>query len=1376
MSARRGTRLRRKPATIYQVEDTRGFASDGVDGEEKQDASIENGRDEESSDDGPECEDEEFTLAGTKAKPRESSRKETPTRALSTVSKSARPKCSPWSHTRRMRSAARANTGKNFADPKKNKLEDNEHTDVKDLLFEAVKSGKSSLETLLTGWRDRFEKDYEMAMKEVLNLVLQVHELFLGYLKMNISDIFANRQACGGKNQCAPESESLDQLNMGLLVDHIVEDLENIKGEYPLISRAKGMKKFQFNFEIFWDAFVRESYESEILFTSNLANDLIDWLTTLSSSEIRPIRHTATFAVLSLSNALVSSASKNSEQLAIVKRQFDAEVKSPISSSGTGNSPNIRKLSHLKDSKTFYENRSKQLLKLINLIFTGVVVRRYRDVMPEIRVVTIQCLGHWIITLPDQFLKDNFLKYLGWLLSDKSALVRLEVVEILCELYENDAFTDRLTLFTARFLPRYLELCNDVDDAVVEQCIHLLIAVDKHSLISSEIELQSVEKLVFDTEHEAIRKAAAEFVCLQYDAFGVAVSKTKNAKLKKEQLNTQAIALVEFAEEYIQNYSVPESAVETLVDAFWGLEDCLVLQEWRLMTDLLLVDKSAPDLSSDQQTILLRLLVASVRKLVGNANANKKELENIREEVTVAYCKDIPSLLLLYQADPDKLALILELIPMLTLKSEVIGHHSSHAKELLEMLKHAYLLHSNDELLTSLSLAITHLLQTEHSSLKREAEVIVHELIQEIVSKTERYLEADKKLFEKVAIVASDTPKTRTKKAKGRKKKSALTRDISDVDYNLRISLCRIKCLVKYLNIREYLPSVLSESKASGNDHAFEPDLKQGRMENFVIALGELLHRRTKSSLGLDEGFRYVDTIKHILTIIYFDLLWTTAPIFKAIEDDNKKKNDFEELAIDEVDSFIQIQIQKMCQLRSKLEEALLSVLEMHLVKTNEVADEKLKQSEENIDAELVQDDNVISYIKEVQRFAFLTLCDVRCLFVEKFSEATTPYDALEWKLPKALVLLTQMHFESEMDEAEEDEPELENEFEVHDSEAAHSFRDWQQKQQKKAEMLIALGRVALCNPSKKHQAAAVLQYYTSSGKPSVEVVKEFGKHIKIDAPVRYLEIQMTVLRRMFASILMWKQDVDAAQANNGNRDEVPEQEELKEKLRSTERELKELAKRFSQSFGIGKISSSLRTPFLRFLREGVRYALDRQAQFGFLDIMRAYLSHLDSSGMEQLREYFMERLNTLCDIPVESEELDSRWRALFDFQASIIPALENNLASSDLMLSPPLKKKRRSASSEPTPMQKTSIAEEVEDQNAVLKTDIVEKKRAAGDSVEADLVAIGQQLDHNKRQKSILQKREAMTDVLANPLSPRKRVRPTRNAEEPHASEKDDV
>ncbi|KAL3669345.1 hypothetical protein V7S43_005722 [Phytophthora oleae] len=1289
MSVRRGSRLRRKPTPIYHVEDTRKGEDDEASKAEEQDALVANEHGEESSGEEEPVEDEEFTPSGTK-KPK-LPRKVTQTPVAR--ARSTRRKRSPWSQTRSLRL-----TGEDRKSKKNAATTDaegtgsgHEHENDGDALFEALKSGKVSLENLLGEWRDRFEENDEKATREVLDLVLQ---------------------ACGGSGQCVPESEPLAQLDMGDLVDHVVDDLEKANGEYPIVSRGRGMRKFQRTFEEFWEAFVRECYESEILFTSDIATNFIDWLTTLSSSELRPIRHTATVAVLALSNSLVRTAASISEQLAVATRQLNAETNSPSSTPGTQKSPNMRKVALLKDNKTLYESRLQQVLKLANLIFTGVVVHRYRDVMPEIRVATMQCLGHWIITLPDHFLKDNFLKYLGWLLSDKSAAVRVEVVEILCELYGKDA--DKLEPFTSRFLPRYLELCNDVDDGVVEECIHLLIAVDKHNLISSDIELQPVEKLVFDAEHENIRKAAAEFVCLQYDAFGVAVLKSKTATLKKEQLNTQAIALVEFAEEYIQNYGVPEGAVETLVDAFWGLEDCLVLQDWRLMTDLLLVDKSAPDLSSEQQTILLRLLVASVRKLVGDVNrpvgaAAKREAEQLQEEITVAYCKDIPSLFLLYQADSDKLALLLELIPMLSLKSEVIGHHSGHIKELLEKLKHAYLVHSEEKLLTSLSLSITHLLQTEHASLKREAEVSMNELVQDIMDKFDRLMEADLKLYDILASGGDDTPKTRNKKGKGRKRKSAKAKEISDVEYGLRIALCRIKCLTTYLNLREYLPPEIALSGIEAN----QTTTHHGRMDRFVVALGDLLRRRSKAVCELDEGFRHVNTIKHGLTIIYSDLLWTTAPIFKAIEEGKKSENTSgaaSEETEAEGDSSMQIQIEKVCQSRSTLEEALISVLEMHLARPKDATDKEHKEGDDTPDSHSAEtmeevefeDEGTISYVREAQQFAFLTFCDARCLFIEKFQETTAPYSALDWALPKVLVLLTQMHFESEMDNAEEEEPEFEDDMAENDpvvaKEKTDAMREWEEKQQRKAELLVALGRVTLCNPSQKRQAASVLQYFTSSGKPSVEVVKAFGKQVKTYAPVRYLEIQMTALRQMFSSILVWKQDIEQANENS-NDDKVAELEELKLKVESSEQDLKELAKRLSQSLGVGKVPMSLRAPFLRFMCEGVRYAMEHPTQFEFLETMRVYMSHLDNSSLSQLREYFMERLNGLRDVPDDSEDLDERWRALFDFQSSLTSDKVANGRKQDAMLSPPVKSKRRSASSEPTSMQGTSIPEEDEEE-----------------------------------------------------------------------------
>ena len=66
------------------------------------------------------------------------------------------------------------------------------------------------------------------------------------------------------------------------VVNRIQEDLESANGEYWIMSRGRGAKKSQRNFEEFWEAFVSECYESDLLFAADVAKKMIDWLTTLS--------------------------------------------------------------------------------------------------------------------------------------------------------------------------------------------------------------------------------------------------------------------------------------------------------------------------------------------------------------------------------------------------------------------------------------------------------------------------------------------------------------------------------------------------------------------------------------------------------------------------------------------------------------------------------------------------------------------------------------------------------------------------------------------------------------------------------------------------------------------------------------------------------------------------------------------------------------------------------------------------------------------------------------------------------------------------------------------------------------------------------------
>ena len=97
------------------------------------------------------------------------------------------------------------------------------------------------------------------------------------------------------------------------------------------------------------------------------------------------------------------------------------------------------------------DEHAEVIKQYLVMIFDGITVHRYRDVFETIRQETISELGVWIHDMSDIFLDDKFLKYLGWCLNDPSPLVRIDALEALARLYNNDAYFSFLELFTQRF-------------------------------------------------------------------------------------------------------------------------------------------------------------------------------------------------------------------------------------------------------------------------------------------------------------------------------------------------------------------------------------------------------------------------------------------------------------------------------------------------------------------------------------------------------------------------------------------------------------------------------------------------------------------------------------------------------------------------------------------------------------------------------------------------------------------------------------------------------------------------------------------------------------------------------------------------------------
>ncbi|KAF0717431.1 hypothetical protein AaE_010867 [Aphanomyces astaci] len=312
------------------------------------------------------------------------------------------------------------------------------------MLYEAVKSGSANMATLVREWRTRFEASADAASRELINFIMN---------------------ACGSTSICVEEQDDLDELDLMSFVDTVVVSLQaSNQLVYPLASKAKGFRKFKDSFATFWGQWIEECWDSDLIHNTDIVEKVVDWLNSLSSSEVRAIRHTTTFAAYAIGNALVARARQLTDQLVPINRQCAAVAdtsKTPKSSKK--NNPKLARLLELKGT---YDEQLANTQTYLTSLFNGVVVHRYRDTMPELRL--------------ESFLVDNYLKFLGWMLNDKSAKVRVAVVNALQTIYSHEDNADKLALFTSRFMRRYLEMCDDVDDDVVLSIVELIAKIDRY--------------------------------------------------------------------------------------------------------------------------------------------------------------------------------------------------------------------------------------------------------------------------------------------------------------------------------------------------------------------------------------------------------------------------------------------------------------------------------------------------------------------------------------------------------------------------------------------------------------------------------------------------------------------------------------------------------------------------------------------------------------------------------------------------------------------------------------------------------------------------------------------------------------------------------
>jgi cohesin complex subunit SA-1/2 len=288
-------------------------------------------------------------------------------------------------------------------------------------------------------------------------------------------------------------------------LETMTKDIEVVTS-YHLVRKGRGaIPQFKKKFTDFWRRWLIKMSSKGILAQDDgwCLELLKAWLVTMSTSSLRAFRHTGCFVSLVVITWICGDVKKMNGEIETVVKQIGVEEKKD----GSARAITLGvKLQGVKEKKHLMEEYMSDMYNryAYKSLMISVFVHRYRDSEPLIRKDCVAELGAWIKALPETYLDPQYLRYVGWLLSDKIASVRLESVKCLVKLYSNEGMIQGLSQFSERFKTRILEMAEaEVNPGIQLQAVNVGICMSKAGLLEDEDQDQLLS-LIFN-ENEQVR-------------------------------------------------------------------------------------------------------------------------------------------------------------------------------------------------------------------------------------------------------------------------------------------------------------------------------------------------------------------------------------------------------------------------------------------------------------------------------------------------------------------------------------------------------------------------------------------------------------------------------------------------------------------------------------------------------------------------------------------------------------------------------------------------------------------------------------------------------------------------------------------------------
>ncbi|KAI0123031.1 hypothetical protein BJ170DRAFT_122899 [Xylariales sp. AK1849] len=611
------------------------------------------------------------------------------------------------------------------------------------LYAEIFGSGDSADDTA-AHWFQRYQANDAQALTDLVNCVL----------------------LAAGCDQHLTEDDIRDPENSANKLSELEEAYEQTSiSDYPLISRAKSSKNFRDVLISFFDSMISLLHQTDVLYTDeSLLDNIQRWVGIMSSSSLRPFRHTATTVGLSLLSAMIAVTKQLDDRITKSSQALQAE------SNRRGKNKNLvantqKALDAATQNRAFIDEKVKDFF---NIVF----VHRYRDIDAKLRAECIEALGNWICTLPTVYMAPEYLRYLGWLLSDVAPSTRLEVLKQLGRVLKRDA--EKLAHFIDRFRPRLVEIATKDTEIFVRVAAIGVVDVLRASGMLEPEEVDAVCKLLFETEAR-VRKAVVPFFAelIQEvidnkiddiggsdaieEVFGSEEQEDYDS-LRKDWINIKALAEnmtvynTQLDQEHdemrhgldvaadVVNANIPDTRIALATQALY--EKMPEISNWQVLAGYLLYDhttssksksrskthsieaatKKAVAPTSEEEVILIEVLATAVRESLvqgGEHERSKRRHGRIQdadaqEDVGMQLAAIIPQLLNKYGSDPHVAGIILRLEHYLDLDVfQQLRQNAATYEKLLDAITTQFTRHVDQTVLNEAAAALLHARQYE---------------------------------------------------------------------------------------------------------------------------------------------------------------------------------------------------------------------------------------------------------------------------------------------------------------------------------------------------------------------------------------------------------------------------------------------------------------------------------------------------------------------------------------------------------------------------------------------------------------------------------------------------------------------------------------